>query len=163
MSIKELYSIAKRDCRAKVVISQWIEKLTLNIIARMIAGKRCFERAGAEKDDEEASRFRRVAKEFMYVSGGFVLSDAIPIPLLKWIDLRGKLTSMKRISKELDTILDRWVQEHIEKGIKSEAEHEQDFIDVMLSVIDSESMYGHTRETLIKATAMVCMYISSCN
>ncbi|KAL2508084.1 Cytochrome [Forsythia ovata] len=161
-SIKELYQKIDRDRRLvnsnensefdrsskEVVISQWIEHLSLNIIVKMIAGKRYTE-------TEEARSFRKVIKEFMYVSGQFVLSDAIPLPFLKWIDFQGHIKFMKRISKELSVITESWIDEHIKRNLKGELGYEQDFIDVMLSAIDEKfTNYGHSRETIIKATIL---------
>ncbi|XP_059626240.1 cytochrome P450 CYP82J17-like [Cornus florida] len=149
-SIKELYLLAKKSNR--VVISEWLEQFTLNIVVKMIAGKRYSESA----DDEETRRFKRVIKEFMHLTGVFVLSDVIPFPLLRWIDhMRGDLKAMKRIGKEMDIIFESWVQEHLQKRIVSERGDEQDFIEVMLSVIDDEFVYGHTKQTVIKATILV--------
>uniref|UniRef100_A0A5B6ZXT1 Uncharacterized protein n=1 Tax=Davidia involucrata TaxID=16924 RepID=A0A5B6ZXT1_DAVIN len=155
ISIRELYSLSRKsneDGPAKVVISQWIDELSLNIIVKMIAGKRYYRNEDGAKDEEER-RFRRTIKEFMYISGAFVLSDAIPFPLLKWVDFQSHIKSMKRIFKELDSIFESWVQEHLQKRLKREnGDEQEDFIDVMLSVIDDTFVYGYTRETIIKAT-----------
>ncbi|KAA8543530.1 hypothetical protein F0562_021724 [Nyssa sinensis] len=156
ISIRELYSLTRKtdgDGPAKVVISQWIDELTLNIIVRMIAGKRYLRNEDGAKDEEER-RFRRTIKEFMYISGASVLSDVIPFSLLKWIDFQSHIKSMKRISKELDSIFESWVQEHLQKGVEREKGDEQDFIDVMLSAIDDTLVCdsGYTRETIVKAT-----------
>ncbi|CAK9140914.1 unnamed protein product [Ilex paraguariensis] len=163
-SIKYLYSISSRNGEkpAEVVISKWIEELTFNIIVRMIAGKRYLGGVTNDVEDEAARHFRRVIKEFMYVSGQFVLSDAIPFPLLRWIDWKGLIKSMKRISEELDSIVDVWIQEHIQKRLldsEPAGDEQQDFIDVLLSVLDDQFMYGHKRETIIKATILVCLLI----
>ncbi|CAI9778629.1 unnamed protein product [Fraxinus pennsylvanica] len=161
-SIKELYREINRDQRLidsheyqefdrpskEVVMSEWFEHLSLNIIVKMIAGKRY---AGTE----EARSFKKVIKEFMYVSGQFVLSDAVPLPLLSWIDFQGHIKSMKRISKELSLITESWIDEHVKGNLKGELGNEQDFIDVMLSAIDDKfTNYGHSKETIIKATIL---------
>lgn len=152
-SIKELYSdITKNDgaSPAKVVISEWIEQLTLNIIMRTIAGRRYTE-DGSKK---EAQHFKRVVKEFMYTSAQFVVSDIIPIPLLRWLDPNGIIKEMKRIAKEVDAMCETWIDEHVERRMrnKSGPEDDKDFIDVLLSKIEDGSTYGHSRDTVIKAT-----------
>ena len=35
------------------------------------------------------------------------------IPFIELVDLKGHLSSMKLVSKELDSILQSWVEEHI--------------------------------------------------
>ncbi|GER50626.1 cytochrome P450 [Striga asiatica] len=90
----------------------------------------------------------------MYVSGQFVLSDAIPFLPLRWVDFGGHVKAMRRISEELDVVTGRWVDEHLEKGGKSD--DERDFIDVMLSEIDDRLLnYGHAKETIIKTTIQI--------
>lgn len=146
MSIEELHRESKGG-NVVVVISQWIEKLTLNIIMRMINGGRC--------RDEGSRPVREAVKEFMYLSGQFVVSDIIPILPLRWMDLGGHIKSMKRISEELSRISEKWIDEHEERRRQLGSIEEDDFIDVMLSAVDDKLMrYGHKRETVIKATIL---------
>lgn len=115
----------------------------------MIAGKR-YRTDGEE--DEEARRSRKAVTEFLSVSGQSVLSDVIPITLLRWVDIKGVIKSMKRIAAEMDAIIGGWIDEH---G-KRTAENERDFIDVLLSLVtDNLLEYGHSRRTIIKATIAV--------
>lgn len=151
--IKDLYSLCNHNDggTATVVISEWIERLTLNIITKMVAGKRYFGNAINGEDDGEAKRIFKIIKEFMYVSGVPVVSDLIP--LLGWVDVQGRLKSIKRIARELDSLAGSWIEEHTRKMVKSE---KPDFIDVLLSAIDDNSVFGYTRDTIIKATILVC-------
>ncbi|CAA0815211.1 Cytochrome P450 82C4 [Striga hermonthica] len=128
-----------------VNISKWFEELSLDVIVKMITGRRYTESV------ESARPFREVIKEFMYLSGLFVLSDAIPFLPLRWVDFGGHIKAMRRISEDLDVITGRWVDEHLERGGKGD--DEPDFIDVMLSEIDDRLLsFGHAKETIIKAT-----------
>ncbi|KAL3616318.1 hypothetical protein CASFOL_039708 [Castilleja foliolosa] len=150
-SITELYKIVIQDKSPGkgVSISKWAEELTLNVIMRMITGKRYTD--GTESVEKGRS-FREVVKEFMFISGQFVVSDSIPFGPLRWIDYQGHIKSMKRISEELSIISEKWIDQHIGKA---ESRDEQDFIDVMLSAIDDKlTSFGHSRETIIKATIL---------
>ncbi|GER50628.1 cytochrome P450 [Striga asiatica] len=130
-----------------VIISKWFEELSLDVIVKMITGRRYTDTARGKG----GRPFREVIKEFMYVSGQFVLSDAITFLPLRWVDFGGYIKAMKRISEELDGITGKWVDEHLERGVKSD--DERDFIDVMLSEIDERLLsFGHAKETIIKAT-----------
>ncbi|KAF2284550.1 hypothetical protein GH714_026405 [Hevea brasiliensis] len=77
-----------------------------------------------------------------------------------WRDVRwtefmyGSVKSMKKINKELDSIIDAWVQEHELRRLNGEVETKQDFIDVLLSAVQDDSQFGNSRETVIKATIM---------
>ncbi|KAG5567238.1 hypothetical protein RHGRI_002705 [Rhododendron griersonianum] len=97
-SIKELYRMGKTNQPDEAVeITSWVEQMTLNIITRMISGKRYFDRSSAVQDPG-AGNFRRAIKEFMYVSGNFFSSDVIPYPPFTWVDWGGKLRNVKRIT-----------------------------------------------------------------
>ncbi|XP_050252566.1 cytochrome P450 CYP82D47-like isoform X2 [Quercus robur] len=153
--IKDLYTLCMskgHSNQAKVVISEWIERLTLNIITKMIAGKRYFGNLN-DGNDGEAKRIGKIIKEFMYVSGVPVVSDLVPF--LGGLEyFLGQVKSMKRIARELDTLVGGWVEEHAMRRAETELNDKPDFIDIMLSVIEDDGMFGHTRETIIKATAL---------
>ncbi|XP_055832880.1 nicotine N-demethylase CYP82E3-like isoform X2 [Solanum dulcamara] len=148
-NIKELYSSILKSGTgpSRVNMSQWFEQLTLNVIMKMITGKRY------KTEDEEGKHFTRTTKEYMYESVQFVLSDVIPLPFLKWFDFQGRIKSMKRLSQEMDKIVTSWIDEHLMKR-ELALDDDQDFIDVMLSKINEQFMYGYTRETVIKATIL---------
>ncbi|KAJ6302175.1 hypothetical protein OIU77_016295 [Salix suchowensis] len=157
--INDLYLLCKKNKQgsARIVISECFERLTINMITRMIAGKRYLRSTEAEKE-EEGKRIGKLMKEYMYISGVIVPSDLIPF--LGWMNhFPGPVKTMKRLSRELDSLMESWIQEHKLKRLESTTENTSkmegdDFIDVMLSLLD-DSMFGYSRETIIKATAMV--------
>lgn len=61
---------------------------------------------------------------------------------------------MKRVTKEVDVIVESWIEEHKKK---TENEAKKDFIDVMLSVVEDEPSMKLKRETIIKATTTVSL------
>ncbi|KAL1340926.1 hypothetical protein AAHE18_09G050700 [Arachis hypogaea] len=69
--INDLLSYLGADSGVKVVISEWLERLTFNIIIKMIAGKRYFSYL-KDADDEESHRIVKLVKEFMHISGNWV-------------------------------------------------------------------------------------------
>ncbi|XP_073303375.1 nicotine N-demethylase CYP82E3-like [Primulina huaijiensis] len=156
LSIKELYfqAVKNQNPEPKTVnLSQWTEQMTLNIIVKTLAGKRY----GTDPDGsvpEEVRIFRRLISDITNLTGQFVLSDVIRFPFLKWVDPKGYIKSMKRVSEELDGILESWIDEHLRRRSSGEVKDEPDFIDVMLSNIDDrlEKIHGKTKMTVIKAT-----------
>ncbi|KAJ9692887.1 hypothetical protein PVL29_011811 [Vitis rotundifolia] len=155
LSIKDLYSLGKGSDwvhPVKVVMSEWFQHLCFNIVLKMIAGKRYFNTSG--HGNEEARRAIATIQKLLSLAGAFVLSDAIPG--VEWMDSQGYLGSMKRVAKEVDSLVGGWVEEH-EMRFNSEGSKRQDFIDVMLSVLEDTSMFGHSRETVIKATVTTLM------
>ncbi|KAF8402137.1 hypothetical protein HHK36_013089 [Tetracentron sinense] len=153
--IKELYSLFTKNnkaCSIKVLMNDWFEHLTFNMVIMTIARKRYFGNVDAEIESE-ASQFRKAIREFMYLAGVFVVSDALPY--LEWMDLQGYVSSMKRNIEELDTLIASWVEEHIQKRDFSESKGEPDFIDTMLSILSEDTLLSnHKRDTIIKATAL---------
>ncbi|XP_022769909.1 cytochrome P450 CYP82D47-like [Durio zibethinus] len=153
--IRKLYSFCQRNEKNpnnKVDISYRLELLTINIILQMIAGKRYFSCAEG-KDDAEAQHAVKTIKELFYFAGNFAPADVIPV--LEWIDFQGQVKSMKRVSKELDSIIEGWVRERkLKRHDMGEADNNQDFLDVLLSKVTEESIFGHPRDTIIKATVM---------
>ena len=154
--IKDLYILGK-DYNwvnpKKVVISEWFEHLNFNVVLRMVAGKRYFN--NVVHGGEEAGSATAVIKKLVPLAGAFVASDVIPF--LEWVDLQGHLSSMKQVAKEMDSVLESWVEEHTGR-LNTEASSRQDFVDIMLTKLKDASLFGYSRETIIKATVMVCFF-----
>ncbi|KAL1293492.1 cytochrome P450 82G1 [Arachis ipaensis] len=157
--VKDLFSFC--NCHGNsnklvsVTISDLIEHMTFNINVQMIAGKR-FSDEAIKEEDSEGWRLRKAIRDATYLSGVFVVADAIP--WLGWFDFQGYVGFMKRTAKELDSILHRWMVEHIEKR----GEFENDFLDVIISAFEeNDEIYGHKRDTVIKATALMLVLTGS--
>ncbi|KAE8729735.1 Protopine 6-monooxygenase [Hibiscus syriacus] len=61
---------------------------------------------------------------------------------------------MKRIAKEFDTIFGKWVNEHRKKRLGESVEGDKDFINVLFSVMDNDSIPIEEANTTIKATCL---------
>ncbi|CAH1447162.1 unnamed protein product [Lactuca virosa] len=148
--------LSKNGDQASVVdMTKWFEHVTFNIIVRILAGKR-FSDGGNDED----SQVKEAIKKGLYLSGVFVVSDLIPN--LEWMDIGGHVKAMKEAAKELDSVLGKWLDEHVDKRIEHDADKESDFIDVMLSNLSKDAeIYGHRRETVIKATTLILILTGS--
>ncbi|PON59360.1 Cytochrome P450, E-class, group I, partial [Trema orientale] len=147
--IKDLYSLCSNaNINANVVdMSRWFSCVTMNTIVRMVFGKR--------NGVIEHRRFVKAIQDFMYLSGVFVPSDYIPYT--EWLDFQGYAGSMKRVAKELDQIMSRWLEDHLTNRPRSDGgKEERDFVGSMLSLFkdDASLICGHHRQTVIKATAL---------
>ncbi|XP_054818277.1 cytochrome P450 CYP82D47-like isoform X2 [Prosopis cineraria] len=131
-------------------MKKWLGDITLNVVYRMVVGKRFAETEGQE-------RIRKALRDLFDLSGSFVISDALPY--LRWLDLGGQEKAMKKTAKELDQFVQFWVDEHRrdrdDSGSgKAKAEH-GDFMDVLLSIVDEAEMIdGHDANAIIKATSL---------
>ncbi|KAL2346360.1 hypothetical protein Fmac_000360 [Flemingia macrophylla] len=150
-SLKELY----RACVEKkgdllVEMKQWFGDVNLNVILRMIAGKRYSTKG---EDEQQVRRIRRVFREFFRLTGLFVVGDAIPF--LGWLDLGGEVKEMKKTAMEMDSIVSEWLEEHRQTRDSGDTESEQDFIDVLLSALNGVDLAGYDFDTVIKATCTI--------
>ena len=76
---------------------------------------------------------------------------------MQFLFLGGHEKAMKRAAKELDSIMEEWLEEYRRKKETAGmvANGEQDFIDVLLSVLDGIYLEGYDLNTVTKATALV--------
>ncbi|XP_023737523.1 dimethylnonatriene synthase [Lactuca sativa] len=151
---------SKKANKASVVdMSKWFENITFNITIKILAGKR-FSNTGGSEGNNEDLHVHEAIKKGLYLSGVFIVSDFFPY--LEWMDIGGYVKAMKQVAKEVDEVIGKWLDEHVEKRKEYDGEKEADFMDVMLSTLSKDAeMYGHGRETIIKATTMVLMLTGS--
>lgn len=149
--IKDLHVLCtkNKDLPTKVNINKLFNLLTFNIIINMLVGKRY-----SGENNSQGWDLKEMVSRFSYLSGVFVVSDAIPG--LEWLDIGGNIQSMKRTGKGLDKIIGGWLEEHIQKRSACDANADGDFMDMMLSSLQKEAiMSGHEHDTIIKATTWV--------
>ncbi|XP_077233172.1 cytochrome P450 CYP82D47-like [Tasmannia lanceolata] len=147
--IKDLYGLWVKNNRQPVMVEmkEWFGELTMNVVVKIVTGKRYSGEKG------EGSGFRHELSQLLYLLGVFVVSDLLPF--LKWFDLQGHEATMKKTAKELDYVLSNWLEEHRRKRISDEGGHvDQDFMDVMLSIVDEAKINDYDSGTIIKATCL---------
>ncbi|KAK6278163.1 hypothetical protein POUND7_018486 [Theobroma cacao] len=150
-SLQQLYQLwdKKRSNSAKVLVDmkRWFRDVVLNVILMIIVGKRI----PNSSEGDETVKWKKSLDDFSELSGKFVVSDALPF--LRWLDIGGEEKFMKKIAKELDQVVEGWLQEHKHKRAANEANSEEDFMGVMLSILrDAEE---HDADTVNKATSLV--------
>ncbi|XP_028757644.1 cytochrome P450 82A3 [Neltuma alba] len=150
--VKELFRLwaeNKNDSGQVLVdLSERFGRLVTNTVLRTMAGKRYYD--GGAEVQEEARRLLETLKEFVRLLGVFVAGDALPC--LRWLDLGGYEKAMKKTAKQLDSILEEWLEEHRRKRASA---GDQDFMDVLLSVLDGSELGGHDANTIVKATTLM--------
>ncbi|KAJ8647263.1 hypothetical protein MRB53_000286 [Persea americana] len=151
--IKELYGPWVENSRRPVMveIKQWFHKVTFDLIVRMVVGKQFFGAIGPHKEREER-RFQKAIDQFFQLAVAFVISDVLPF--LNWIDFQGHKSAMKRVAKELDSIMEVYLKEHRRKRLSGEAGDQQDFMDMMLSIMEDSQFSSYDPDTIIKSTSL---------
>ncbi|XP_030462675.2 cytochrome P450 CYP82D47-like isoform X2 [Syzygium oleosum] len=155
-AIKDLFKawIEKGKPRSGVLVEMksWLADLMLNISVKMVGGKR-YSGSNADCDDTEANRCKRSIKRFFDLFGVLVLSDAIPA--LGWLDLGGYKRSMDETAKELDVLAQGWLEDHRRKRLSCpDGDREQDFMDLMMNVLEGGNFPDFDADTVIKATCL---------
>ncbi|XP_021283758.1 cytochrome P450 CYP82D47-like [Herrania umbratica] len=149
-SLKELYQnwSKNKDSSDKVLVEMktWFRDVTLNVILRMIVGKRIL----SSGSDAEGERWKDALQDFFNLSGKFVISDALPF--LRCLDIGGDERIMKKVRKELDEVVEGWLQDHKRKKASGNQESNQDFMDVMFSILSDVGK--HDADTINKATCL---------
>ncbi|XP_038715775.1 cytochrome P450 CYP82D47-like [Tripterygium wilfordii] len=160
ISIKELYQLwddnkSTSSNQVLVDMSRWFGDVTLNVIFRMIVGRRY------TGDGQDSGGWKLALREFFELSGKFVVADALPF--LRWLDLGGDEKAMKKTAKELDYVVEEWLEEHKKKRSSGGRVDQEDFMDVMLSVLDDENVLpvGHSAHTTNKATCLTLILAAS--
>ncbi|KAI3997260.1 hypothetical protein MKX01_009104 [Papaver californicum] len=159
----------------KVDMSQVFGELTLNVVLKLVAGKSIFfknknnheygSKDGHNKEEEEGQKLHKTIIEFYSLTGASVASDVLPF--LGLLDVDGKMKHMKRVAKDMDFIVAKWLEEHRHRRRQttlscSEAggsihDDEKDFMDVLMSVLDGENddlFFGYSHDTVIKTTCL---------
>ncbi|KAK9048153.1 hypothetical protein SSX86_032884 [Deinandra increscens subsp. villosa] len=162
-SLNDIYEAWKKNKESdgsdmvKVDMKQWFGNLILNVMVRIISGKRF------EFSDEEGVRVQHVVRKFFELLGAFVVSDFIPFT--SFLDLGGYEKEMKRTSKEMDDMVGGWLKKKKwEKESNQQREGDQFFMDVLISVIQDaseEDFSGFDHETVIKATCLAILSAGS--
>ncbi|GJR98563.1 cytochrome P450 CYP82D47-like protein [Tanacetum coccineum] len=156
-SMKNIYEVWVKNKESegsdmvKVDMTQWFGNLVLNVVVRVISGKRFL------INDEEGVRFQNAVRKFLEFLGAFVASDFIPF--MNRFDLGGYEKEMKIAGQEMDNIFVGWLKEHKrDKESKKQLEGNQVFIDVLYSVLQGaspEDFPGFDHDTVIKASCLV--------
>ncbi|KAF8393876.1 hypothetical protein HHK36_020074 [Tetracentron sinense] len=151
--IKELYQHwLKKGSQVSIEMKQIFGDLAINIIVKMIAGKR-YAGTTAPGDTDESRRCQKAMADFMHLVGEFMMSDAIPF--LEWFDVQGYKRIMKRTASEVDILIGSWIEEHRRKRLcGSIDEGERDFIHVMLSILEDGHLSGYDADTVLKANCL---------
>ncbi|KAG8632553.1 hypothetical protein MANES_18G028710v8 [Manihot esculenta] len=148
-----LKHIRIQEDKKVVDMKQWFSDLNLNVLLRMIIGKKYFGGGAVGEEKERRNKFQHGITKLFYFLGTLVLRDAVPF--LGWMDVGGHEKAMKKIAKEIDDVLEKWLQEHKRnRCLGEESKEDQDFMEVMLSILDDKNLEGYDADTINKATSL---------
>ncbi|KAG2666508.1 hypothetical protein I3760_15G064800 [Carya illinoinensis] len=154
-AIKETYKLLVNNNKHVLVdMNRWFDKITLNMVFRMVVGKRFAWAATEDEDEVNDLGYQKTLKDISMLIGKFVVSDALPY--LRWLDLGGDKRAMKKVAREIDHVLKGLLEEHKQRNLSSEVKNApQDFMDVLLSIVtDNTEISNFDADTITKATCL---------
>ncbi|XP_059637059.1 cytochrome P450 81Q32-like [Cornus florida] len=115
-------------------------ELLLNVMMRMIAGKRYY--GETVEDVEEATRFREIVAETFHLGGATNMGDYLPV--LSWLGVNGLEKKLMVLHKKRDGLIQELIEQH-RRGMKSDCseskERKKTMIEVLLSLQQTEPEY----------------------
>ncbi|CAH8335586.1 unnamed protein product [Eruca vesicaria subsp. sativa] len=128
----------------RVELRPLLSGFTLNVLMRMVAGKRCF-----GEDNVEAKEVLELISETFELAGFTYAGDFLPV--LKLFDFNGYVKRVKKLGSKLDKFLQGLVDEH--KRNKGKTEFKNTMISHLLTLQESQPEY-YTDE-IIKGLVLV--------
>eukprot|EP00262_Sarcandra_glabra_P021511 TRINITY_DN915_c0_g1_i4.p1 TRINITY_DN915_c0_g1~~TRINITY_DN915_c0_g1_i4.p1 ORF type:complete len:508 (+),score=58.57 TRINITY_DN915_c0_g1_i4:229-1752(+) len=136
--IESLKDIAK--ARGVADLSAMVASLSADMTCRMVFGKKYLD------NDIDERGFKEVIQEGMKLAATPNIGDYVPF--IGSLDVQGLARRMKAISKVFDSFFEKIIDEHIQANDKG---HHRDFVDVMLSFMESGDRDFEFNRSNIKA------------
>ncbi|KAF0933913.1 hypothetical protein E2562_020043, partial [Oryza meyeriana var. granulata] len=126
--------------RGAVVLKEHLLMVTLNVISRMVLGKKyVVEGASGSSSVATPEEFRWMIEEIFFLNGVFSIGDMVP--WLSWLDPQGYIGRMKRLGKMFDRFLEHVLDEHNERRRRDgEAFVANDMVDLLLQFADDPNL-----------------------
>jgi cytochrome P450 len=147
--LRELHEAAGRA----VVLKDYLFTLNLNVITRMVMGKKYLHKEATE-DGTTLEEFKWMVDEWFVLNGVLNIGDSIP--WLDWMDLQGYIKRMKKLSKTFDRFLEHVVEEHDRRRrLEGESFVANDMVDVLLEIASDPNLEVRIDRDGIKAFIQV--------
>ncbi|OAY64335.1 Flavonoid 3'-monooxygenase [Ananas comosus] len=124
---------------APVLLKDFLSTVSLNVISRMVLGKKYLDPAEAAGAVVSPDEFKWMLDELFLLNGVLNIGDSIP--WLDFLDLQGYIKRMKKLSKKFDRFLEHVLDEHNERRWKEGEEFvAKDMVDVLLQLADDPTL-----------------------
>ncbi|KAJ1287866.1 hypothetical protein BS78_02G043400 [Paspalum vaginatum] len=124
---------------AAVRIMDHLFKVNINVISRMVLGKKYVGGGGESSAPTTPEEFKWMIEEFFFLSGALNVGDMIP--WLSWLDPHGYIRRMKRLRQMFDRFLDHVLDEHDERRRREgEGFVAMDMVDLLLELADDPDL-----------------------
>ncbi|RWR95886.1 cytochrome P450 71A1-like protein [Cinnamomum micranthum f. kanehirae] len=132
-----------------ILLKDHLSTVSLNVISRMVLGKKYTEESAAGNPIVTPEEFKRMLDELFLLNGVLNIGDYIP--WIGFLDLQGYVRRMKKLSKKFDRFLEHVIDEHNERrrGVKDYVA--KDMVDVLLQLADDPNLDVKLSKTSVKA------------
>ncbi|KAB2003675.1 hypothetical protein ES319_D11G147700v1 [Gossypium barbadense] len=120
-----------------IVLKDRLSDLSLNVISRMVFGKKYTEGTG-ENEIVTPKEFKEMLDELFLLNGVLDIGDSIP--WLRFLDLQGNIKRMKALSKKFDKFLEHVLDEHNARRRDVKDYAAKDMVDVLLQLADDPNL-----------------------
>ncbi|KAI3821099.1 hypothetical protein L1987_08656 [Smallanthus sonchifolius] len=158
-SITDIYRTWERNKGSSetviVDMKQWFGNIIVNMVVRMMFGNHF------APGEENRDQFQKAVKRFVELLGVLAPSDAIP--WFRWLDLGGYEKKMKKTAKEMDAVINGWLEDHKKKMNSAsplqvdESRDQPVFMAALFARVKEEvkeDLYGFGADEIVKATCL---------
>ncbi|XP_021721009.1 cytochrome P450 750A1-like [Chenopodium quinoa] len=139
-----------------IVLRDHLSTMNLNVISRMVLGKKYLDKNNEEKSIVTLEEFKLMLDELFLLNGVLNLGDWIPC--LKYMDVQGYVKRMKILAKKFDRFLEHVLDEHNDRREKEKENWvAKDMVDVLLQIADDPTNEVKLERIGVKAFSQVCM------
>ncbi|XP_031247580.1 trimethyltridecatetraene synthase-like [Pistacia vera] len=132
-----------KSCGKPIILKDHFSNLSLNVISRMVLGKKYTEKS--ESEIVTPKEFKEMLEELFLLNGVLDIGDSIP--WVGFLDLQGYRKRMKAVMKKLDRFYEHVLDEHDGRGKNTS----KDMVDVLLQLADDPSFQVKLQRHQIKA------------
>ncbi|GJU12837.1 cytochrome P450 81E8-like protein [Tanacetum coccineum] len=124
------------SCSSSVNVKSVLYELTLNVMMRMISGKRYFGGDIPEVIEEEGKRFRKILDDMFLFGGAAIVGDYLPI--LSWLGVNGLEKKLVDLAKRRKVFFQGLIEQlRKSKGVNKK----KTMIELLLSLQESDPDY----------------------
>ncbi|KAK4394844.1 Trimethyltridecatetraene synthase [Sesamum angolense] len=138
--VEEMNSLLKKmfkSCGQPILVKDFLSTVTLNVISRMVLGKRYLD-TDIENPVVEPQEFKTMLDELFLLNGVLNVGDVIP--WISFLDLQGYVKRMKIVHKKFDKFLEHVLDEHEERRRSVEGYVSRDMVDVLLELAEDPTL-----------------------
>lgn len=143
--------------KAVIKLKDYLSTVSLNVISRMVLGKRYLDEGSSENSIVSPEEFKKMLDELFLLNGVLNIGDSIP--WIDFLDLQGYIKRMKSLSKKFDRFLEHVLDEHITRRKQRQMEEDdysrKDMVDVLLDLADDPNLEVKLERHGVKAFTQV--------